>query len=95
MGRTLHVQILSENVTIFLLSLTSVFFENNFPFKLCFNFTSEYGTLYTCSSVVEQEPQGARTFGWSRSRHIEVSAPAPGSGSDKVVKKSKFILNRI
>ncbi len=27
------------------------------------------------SSVVEPEPQGAETFGWSRSRNIEVSAP--------------------
>jgi hypothetical protein len=43
------------------------------------------------TSVVEPEPQGAGTFGWSRSRNIEVSAPppAPGfsSGSAKVVKK--------
>jgi hypothetical protein len=35
---------------------------------------------------------GAGTFG--RSRNIEVSAPAPGSGSAKV-EKSKFILKRI
>jgi hypothetical protein len=28
------------------------------------------------SSVVEPEPQGAETFGWSR--NVEVSAPAPG-----------------
>jgi hypothetical protein len=27
-------------------------------------------------SVVEPEPQGAGTFGWSRSRNVEVSAPA-------------------
>jgi hypothetical protein len=29
-------------------------------------------------SVVELEPHGAETFGWSRSRNIEVSAPASG-----------------
>ncbi len=31
-------------------------------------------------SVVEPElePQGAGTFGWSRSQNTEVSAPAPG-----------------
>jgi hypothetical protein len=28
-------------------------------------------------SVVELEPHGAETFGWSRSRNIEDSAPAP------------------
>ncbi len=37
------------------------------------------------NSVVEPEPHGAETFGWSR--NIEVSAPAPapapGSGSTK------------
>jgi hypothetical protein len=37
-------------------------------------------------SVVEPEPElhGAETFGWRQSRNIEVSAPAPGSGSAKV-----------
>jgi hypothetical protein len=29
-------------------------------------------------SVVEPETQGAGTFGWSRSRNVEVPAPAPG-----------------
>ncbi len=28
--------------------------------------------------VAEPEPAGAETFGWSRSRYTEVSAPAPG-----------------
>jgi hypothetical protein len=37
------------------------------------------------TSVVEREPQGAGTFGLSR--NIKVSAPAPGSGSAKVVNK--------
>jgi hypothetical protein len=29
-------------------------------------------------SVVEPEPQGAGTFGWSQSQNIEVLALAPG-----------------
>jgi hypothetical protein len=33
-------------------------------------------------SVVEPEPQGAKTFGQSWSLYSEVSAPAPGSVSD-------------
>jgi hypothetical protein len=41
-------------------------------------------------SIVEPEPQGAGTFGCSRSQNIEVSALVPGSGSDKVVKKIKI-----
>jgi hypothetical protein len=36
-------------------------------------------------SVVELEPQGARTFGRSRSRYTEVSAPALAPGQTKVV----------
>jgi hypothetical protein len=40
------------------------------------------------SSVVELDPKGAKTFCRSWSRYIEVSAPAPGSGSAKVVYKN-------
>ncbi len=43
------------------------------------------------TSVVESEPQGAGTFGWSRSQNIKVSAPAPGSGSAKVVNKNQIL----
>ncbi len=38
---------------------------------------------------MEPEPPGAETFGRSRSWYIAVSAPAPGSGSAKVVNKNK------
>jgi hypothetical protein len=47
--------------------------------------------MYTASSVVEPELQGAGTFG--QSWNIEVSAPAPGSGSaKKVVKQNKICI---
>jgi hypothetical protein len=34
--------------------------------------------LWIAISVVEPDPQGAGTFGWSRSWNIEVSAPVLG-----------------
>ncbi len=45
-----------------------------------------YVYMYICS-VVEPEPQGAGTFGRSRSwsRYTEVSAMAPAPGQTKVV----------
>jgi hypothetical protein len=38
------------------------------------------------TSIVEPEPQGAETFGWSQSQYNEFSAPAPGQ--TKVVFKN-------
>ncbi len=43
------------------------------------------GIVFICS-VVEPEPQGARTFGrsqsWNRNDKVLALAPAPGSGSE-------------
>jgi hypothetical protein len=42
-------------------------------------FVNDFGVhIVTKHRVAEPEPAGAETFGWSRSRNIEVSAPAPG-----------------
>jgi hypothetical protein len=67
--------------------LANFFFKTTSPgpngaIRILLNFRGVCIFCRLTDSAVEPAPQGAQTFGWNRSRNIEVSAPAPGSGSE-------------
>ncbi len=49
------------------------------------NFAKNVWPIFGSKLFRVAEPAGAETFGWSRSRYTEVSAPAPAPGQTKVV----------